>query len=75
MDDLDVVISSQYDPLAAPEGYQALESDAAVAKKTVDGHVVITFSKSVRTSTRIHRHFARATVNAEGKMIKLVVSR
>jgi hypothetical protein len=74
LEDIHVVISSQYDPQAAPVDEQVLEADSKV-KKTADGHVVITFSKSVRTTTRIHRHYARATVSPEGKLVKLAVSR
>ena len=74
LEDVQVVISSQYDPLAAPTSGQVVGSDSK-ARKTLDGHVVITFSKSVRTATRIHRHYARATVDPEGKLVKLAVSR
>ena len=74
LEDVQVVISSQYDPQASAEGEEVVGADSK-AKKTADGHVVITFSKSVRTATRIHRHYARATVSPEGKLIKLAVSR
>ena len=73
LEDIHVVISSQYDPQSA-EGEEVIAAESK-GKKTADGHVVITFSKSVRPSTRIHRHYARATVDPEGKLIKLAVSR
>ena len=36
---------------------------------------VFTFSKSITHDQRLHQHYARLTMNAEGKIIKLAVSR
>jgi hypothetical protein len=36
---------------------------------------VVTLSKSVTMEKSIHRHFARLTLDAQGKLVKLVVSR
>ncbi|MBN2555962.1 MAG: hypothetical protein JXA97_08495 [Anaerolineales bacterium] len=36
---------------------------------------VFTFSKSITSEARLHQHYARLTMNAEGKIIKLAVSR
>ena len=36
---------------------------------------VFTFSKSITSEERLHQHYARLTMNAEGKIIKLAVSR
>ncbi len=36
---------------------------------------VITLSKEVPNTTHIHHHYARLTLDAEGKLVKLVVSR
>ena len=36
---------------------------------------VVTLSKQVPNCTHMHRHFARLTLSAEGKLVKLVVSR
>jgi hypothetical protein len=71
LEEAQVLVNPQYDPLVN------VIAGGEVNKtiKTHDGHVVITFSKSVRTMSRVHRHYARATVNPEGKMVKLVVSR
>ncbi|MCE1253904.1 MAG: C25 family cysteine peptidase [Anaerolineae bacterium] len=71
LEEVEVVVSPQYDPLEQLVG----AGGETKAKKSADGHVVITFSKSVRTTSRIHRHYARATVNPDGKMVKLAVSR
>ncbi len=37
--------------------------------------VVVTISKEVRFANRIHHHYARATVDANGKVVKLALSR
>ncbi|NPV75978.1 MAG: hypothetical protein HPY59_06325 [Anaerolineae bacterium] len=39
------------------------------------GWVVVTFSKEVPTSNHIHRHYARATLDKQGKVVKLALSR
>ena len=46
-------------------------------KKSVEGEerLVVTFSKQVPTLKQVHRHYARATVDTEGKLVKLAVSR
>lgn len=36
---------------------------------------VVTLSKQVPNTTHIHQHYARITLDAEGKLVKLVVSR
>ncbi len=37
--------------------------------------VVVTISKKVRVAQSVHRHYARATLNSQGKLVKLAVSR
>lgn len=46
----------------------------AVVNRTID-RVVITISKEVREAKYVHRHYARATLNGEGKLVKLSISR
>lgn len=41
----------------------------------VGGRLVITFSKEVSSSNRVHQHYARATLDKEGKVVKLALSR
>ena len=36
---------------------------------------VVTISKDVRSAHRLHHHYARVTVNGEGKVLKLAISR
>jgi len=36
---------------------------------------VVTISKDVRSAHRLHHHYARVTVNSEGKVMKLAISR
>lgn len=39
------------------------------------GRKVVTLSKQVPNSIHVHQHYARITLDAEGKLVKLVVSR
>jgi len=45
--------------------------------KSMEGQerFVVTFSKQVPMKKQVHRHYARATVSHDGKLIKLAVSR
>jgi hypothetical protein len=43
--------------------------------KTVRGQTVLTFAKQIRISQRMHYSYARVTLDANGKLMKLVVSR
>ena len=67
-------VRSQYDPYETQADDHAVDDDAKSIKE-VPGQYKINFSKSVRTTSRTHRHFARATINHEGKLVKLVISR
>ena len=39
------------------------------------GRLVVTISKKVQSAEHVHRHFARATLDTQGKVVKLAVSR
>ncbi len=39
------------------------------------GKVVVTMTKTVQTARHIHHHYARATVDSHGKVVKLAISR
>ena len=39
------------------------------------GQVVVSFSKQVTQSEQVHKQYARVTLDKEGKMVKLAVSR
>jgi tetratricopeptide (TPR) repeat protein len=45
------------------------------AEKGRTGRVVVTISKSVKVAQLTHNHYARVTLDGQGKMIKLAVSR
>jgi hypothetical protein len=38
-------------------------------------HVVVTITKKVQTNTHMHHHYARATLDPQGKLVKLAISR
>jgi len=39
------------------------------------GNIVMTVSKHYNVAERVHRHYARVTLNPQGKMLKIAVSR
>ncbi len=46
-----------------------------VEKNNRTGRVVVTISKSVKVAALTHHHYARVTLDGQGKMVKLAVSR
>jgi hypothetical protein len=61
-------------------GSRGLNAPACQEKRKTGGMLqpgrrVITLSKQVLRSTQLHHHYARLTLNARGKLVKLVVSR
>lgn len=63
-------------------GYQEFDNNGIVDKKTKKniklektGNVVVSVKKSVDTANRQHHHFARVTIDQQGNMVKLALSR
>jgi hypothetical protein len=58
---------------------QVLNGHGSIARggKNLDvqERYVVTFHKQIPTIRQVHRHYARATLSAEGKLMKLAVSR
>lgn len=48
---------------------------AGTTGRNASGRVVVSFSKQITQSERVHRQYARVTLDKQGKMIKLAVSR
>lgn len=76
IDQTKVVVSKQ---LLVSEGKNAESKDQTQGSKEAatenTGKTVITISKQVKSFNTVHKHYARATLDASGKMIKLAVSR
>ena len=75
LDDAHMVVNKQRlvqaaDTRAAMTHLEKSESCSAAMK-----HVVVTIKKKVETTTFVHHHFARATLDPQGKLIKLSISR
>jgi len=76
IDQTKVVVSKQLlvSEVNSAEGTeQSQETKEANTKNT--GKTVITISKQVRSFNTVHQHYARATLDSTGKMVKLAVSR
>ncbi len=76
------VIVSQEHVNCTGEHHNCPTSDLAVKSAQSSGNeaghagrVVVTISKQVHQHEHIHRHYARATIDAKGKMVKLAISR
>jgi hypothetical protein len=76
IDQTKVVISKQ---LLVSEGNSVESAEQSQGSKEADtkntGKTVITISKQVKSFNTVHQHYARATLDSSGKMIKLAVSR
>ncbi len=65
-----------FDGEEGDEGLAAVDLKRKTQKNDVEGgRLVVTFSKEVSTSNHIHRHYARATLDKQGKVVKLALSR
>ncbi len=56
-----------------PNGNSTPQSKAAGAQAAEN--VVVTLSKKVNVSTRVHRHYAHMTLDKQGKLLKFAVSK
>jgi tetratricopeptide (TPR) repeat protein len=54
---------------------QRMRVNGKDAKNVSEENIVVTVSKEVHMSHHIHRHYARVTLNKQGKMVKLAISR
>jgi hypothetical protein len=45
------------------------------SKRISGGRTLVTFSKEVKSVKYTHKHYARATISEEGKLVKLAISR
>jgi hypothetical protein len=74
--DAEVRFSQQYAGYCDPRKEKGDDPNCKVRKEKVDtGNLVVTVSKQIEDSRRVHRHYARMTLDPKGKMVKLVVSR
>lgn len=51
------------------------ETSGSKVRQTPTGQKVVTITKEIREAHSIHRHYARATISADGKLVKLAISR
>ncbi|GAP18201.1 C25 family cysteine peptidase [Levilinea saccharolytica] len=51
------------------------QANGAAVPQNANGRVVVTLEKQVKIAQHVHHHFARATLDAQGKIVKLAVSR
>ena len=45
------------------------------SRTSTQATTVITLSKTIRSTTRLHPHYARLTLDAKGAIVKMAVSR
>ena len=51
------------------------QANGTAVPQNANGRVVVTLEKQVKIAQHVHHHFARATLDAQGKIVKLAVSR
>ncbi len=51
------------------------QANGTAIPQNANGRVVVTLEKQVKIAQHVHHHFARATLDAQGKIVKLAVSR
>ncbi len=51
------------------------QANGTALPQNANGRVVVTLEKQVKIAQHVHHHFARATLDAQGKIVKLAVSR
>jgi len=71
LDNAHVVISKQ----RLVGGAQSNNSSEEKSRQGSTGKVVVTMTKTVQTARHVHHHYARATLDNHGKVVKLAISR
>lgn len=77
LDDAEVVISQEHETSDGENHPNTTTHENGTETKSVtaNGRMVVTISKKVRVKEYVHRRYARATLDGNGKVIKLAVSR
>lgn len=75
LDDADVLIKQQFtsDCIEMKNSSNEKKENNRTAQDT--GNLVVTVSKHIQLAQQLHHHYARVTLNAEGKLVKLSISR
>jgi hypothetical protein len=74
LDDAEFLVSEQREGLRTSAG-QAESVGSKVSNGAAPSGMVVTITKSVQVARRSFKQYARVTLNPQGKMVKLVVSR
>lgn len=76
LDDADILITTEHEKCAGEHHHCPTAQLGQKGKPLTSGaRTVVTISKKVKARDRTHYHYARATLNTEGKMVKLALSR
>jgi hypothetical protein len=73
LDDAEMVIRNEHSMETDCE--ESVSGKTAHEESEDVDRVVVTFTKKVVSARNIHRHYARATLDKNGKLVKLAVSR
>lgn len=77
LDRASVTVGQEHVTVSEDEMESAVKNSGSKVKESQseDGRLVVTFSKEVATTNHVHRHYARATVDKQGKVVKIALSR
>ncbi|HSV85952.1 MAG TPA: C25 family cysteine peptidase [Levilinea sp.] len=76
LDNADILITTEHEKCAGEHHHCPTAQLGQKGKPLATGaRTVVTISKKVKVREHTHYHYARATLNTEGKMVKLALSR
>lgn len=78
LDDAKIIVGQEHFIGDGDQEVSSKQGTAVKGKKNTEaeeGRVVVTISKEVLSLDRLHRHYARATLDNNGKVVKLAISR
>ena len=77
MDEAEISIANQHKfrkaEIVINEHGKRIETKSAQKEPT--GRVIVSFKKQIKSVQQVHRHYAKATLDSNGKMIKLALSK
>lgn len=76
LSDAEIHVRRQEVPMAiSKQGDRFTDSAAKIQSEGSERQVLVTMKKEVTVAQHVHHHFARVTLDRQGKMVKLAVSR
>jgi hypothetical protein len=76
LDEADIIVTTEHEKCAGDHHHCPTAQLGQKGKPLTTGaRTVVTISKHIQVRDHMHYHYARATLDTQGKMVKLVLSR